>query len=51
MDNNESEAEVLEKPESSGYKDVEDISDEGNVDANEVPVKVDFDRGWKKEER
>ena len=51
MDNNESEVEVLEEYESSEYKDDEDISDEDNVDANEVPVKVDFDQGWKKEGR
>ena len=43
MDNNESGVEVLEEDESSECKDSEGISDEDNVDANEVPVKLDFD--------
>ena len=48
MDNNESEVEVLGEDESSECKDSEGISDEDNVDANEVPVKLDFDWVWKK---
>ena len=48
MFNNGSEAEVLEEEESSEYEDGEVVSDEDNVEANEVSVKVDSDQSWKK---
>ena len=48
MDNIEKDVEILEEDESSKYEDGEDISNEDNVDANELPVKADFDQGWKK---
>ena len=48
MFNNGSEAEVLEEEESGEYEEGEVISDEDNVEANEVSVKVDSDQSWKK---